>query len=186
MRILTVITLLVTLSIACDNNRKLDIRGNWYTDFGIAGPFDSLSSYGEIYITDSTFLYNTEFAGLLNLHKYYIENDTIYKCPSIKSECEYWSFFKINKLEKDTLWMTINPKYHKPKNGQTHYYVRLPSGEKGYYDYMWNSQNNDSVDNLLSRDFDRRTWKFHCYRLGEMDYYDSLLKSGLWASGIND
>jgi hypothetical protein len=119
MRRFTIIILFSIVSIACKNNQEYDIRGNWYTDFGTGGWFDSLSSYGEIYINDSTFKYNTELAGLLNPHKYYIENDTIYKCPSIQNDCEYLDYFKIVKIESDTLWMTINPKYHKSINGQT-------------------------------------------------------------------
>jgi hypothetical protein len=88
--------------------------------------------------------------------------------------------FFINKFTDDTIWLTVNPKYSAMLKDNQAIYTRLPVGEKGYYDYKWTPLTVDSLNYVFNNDWERRKWKFHYTRLGKLDDYDSLVKSGRW------
>jgi hypothetical protein len=178
-----IIYLLLTLMIvvACERTKKpFDIRGSWYTDLGDGGTYDSLINYGEVYITDTTFEYQEEQMGQGGPQRYFIKGDSIYKCWSPETNCSFIPMFKIDKWNSDTLWLTINSNYLSKNKKQNTFFVRLPSDEKGYYDHIWTKENRDSLKTTVVNDWYRRRVKYHCYRLNEMDYYDSLLRVGEW------
>ncbi len=190
---LTTIELLIVLTIlilfSCNDKttgtKYFDIKGSWYANLGTGGHFDSLFNYGEIYITDSTFEYQDETAGQIQPQQYYIKGDSIFKCYGTGNDCNFIPMFKINKLDNDTLWLTINPHYVRENEKQLTFYVRLPKNEKGYYDHVWTKENTDSLEHTIVNDYDRRMWRYHCIRLGELDYYDSLVNAGNWDWNMN-
>jgi hypothetical protein len=88
--------------------------------------------------------------------------------------------FKINNLKNDTLWLSVNKNYLSKNKKLIEFWVRFPNEEKGYYDHTWTQENTDSLKHAVVNDYHRRMWRYHCIRLGEIDYYDSLVKAGNW------
>lgn len=158
----------------------LNLKGNWYTDIrdgkGIYESEDSLASYCEYYISDSTLTYYTESNGPGHEQRYLVKGDSIFK--SFFTETEFIPMYKIEKYNLDTLWLTINSTY---ANGHPKtFWVRLPRGEYGIIDHQWTEQTRDSLSVRVSKDFDRRRWKFYSIIGMDMTGYDSALRVGHW------
>jgi len=158
------------------------LKGNWYTDFqngeGIYWQ-DSLTSYGEIYLTDSLHRSLGESLGLMPTSFYQIRNDSFLICYyNDNLNCPEPVGYKILSSRGDTVWFTASPGN---KSGRTKtYMVKLPDDEKGFFDYEWTKKNSDSLSEVLDNDFDRRRWKFYSIRAHDMRGYDSALKAGYW------
>ena len=176
--------LIILLTTSCNETRKtqttLILKGNWYTDTidgeGIYKSEDSLTSYCEYYIGDSTLIYYVESNGPGHEQKYFIKGDSIFK--SFYVETEFIPMYKIEKYNFDTLWLTINSTY---ANGHPNtFWVRLPSEERGIIDHQWTDKTKDSLMIRISKDFDRRRWKFYSIRGNDMTGYDSALRAGYW------
>ena len=116
--------------------------------------------------------------GQLYDQKYYIKGDSIFKCFGTDEDCEFIPMYKINSFKKDTIWLTVNPKYTKTNN-QT-FWVRLPKNELGPFDLNWTAANRDSLEEKVIMDWDRRREKFFAIKNNRLSYYDSLLKAGSW------
>jgi hypothetical protein len=174
----TLAIVFIILALLCVEKKRsnFDIRGSWYADFGNGGNFDSLVNYGELYITDTTVEIQEERFGQHPPYKYYIEGDSIFT-SAIRDSIP---MFKIDKFYKDSIFVSVNLKYVGKNNHKTEIWRRLPKGEKGYYDHTWTSLNKDSLEHAIVNDWYRRMNKFHSYRLGRPEYYDSLLQSGTW------
>jgi hypothetical protein len=160
------------------------LKGNWYSDLqnrdGIYGE-DSLTSYGEIYLTDSLHRSLGESLGLMPTSFYQIRNDSFLICYYYDDfNCPEPVGYKILSAKGDTVWFTASPGN---KSGRTKtYMVKFPDGEKGFFDYEWTKENSDSLSEILGNDFDRRMWKFYSIRANDMRGYDSALKAGYWNS----
>lgn len=143
---------------------------------GIYESEDSLTSYCEYYISDSTLVYYTESNGPGHDQNYFIRGDSIYK--SFYLNTELIPMYKIEKYNLDTLWLTINSTY---ANGHPNtFWVRLPKGEHGIIDHQWTNNTRDSLMTRIGKDFDRRRWKFYSIRAHDMRGYDSALRVGHW------
>jgi hypothetical protein len=182
--LLSTLTILTLLS--CNDKttgtKQFDINGSWYADLGNGGTFDSLVNYGELYVTDSTFEHQEEIFGQHTPRKYYIKKDSIF---IVGENSTYIPMFKINDLKNDTLWLTVNKNYLSKNKKLTEFWVRLPKEEKGYYDHTWTEENTDSLKYAVVNDYHRRMFRYHSLRLGEMVYYDSLVKAGNWDWNMN-
>ena len=150
-----------------------DIRGNWYTDGGI---YDSIPNYTEFYINDSIREVQEQIFGQHEPQQYYISGDSIYICFGTGKDCEYIPMYKIRRLERDTIWLTINPKW--TKRGQEAYWVRFPNDEKGQFDHDYTPENSDSLEWAVVFDWERRRDKHYAKLTGRSYVYDSLIKAG--------
>lgn len=183
MRVWTLLSIVI-LTTSCNETSKthatLSLKGNWYTDLkdgkGIYESEDSLTSYCEYYMSDSTLTYYSEFNGPGHEQEYLIKGDSIFK--SFFIETELIPMYKIVKYSQDTLWLTINSAY---ANGHPYtYWVRLPKDEYGISDHQWTDNTRDSLMVKISKDFDRRRWRFYSIRGNYMTRYDSVLRAGYW------
>jgi len=111
---------LVSFLLACnkpiyDSGKNISIttlNGNWYTDFqnGEGIWEDSLTTYGEIYLTDSLHRSILETFGLTPSSFYHVRDDSILLCYySDYFDCEEPVGHKILSVNKDTIWL-IQPK----------------------------------------------------------------------------
>jgi hypothetical protein len=87
-------------------------------------------------------------------------------------------FYKIITFRHDTLWLKANPKIL--KNRDTVFYVKFPANEYGHYDLTWTNENRDSLREKVVYDYNRRMWKYHAFKWGNMKIYDSLENLGYW------
>jgi hypothetical protein len=190
MRLLTTLLTLLVLtnckSTPDKQNRPTSwsIVGSWYTDLRNGGQFDSVMNYCEVYVNDTSLYFQEEVMGQGYHQKYYIKNDTVFKCFGTDKECEFIPMYRIDDLRNDTLWLTVNKSYTKrdPKT----FWVRLPNGELGHYDHNWTKENSDSLGWAVVYDYDRRKWKYY-YSLGNnLDAYDSAVRAGSWKWDMNE
>ena len=180
MRFLTGITIIFILINCNPQSNKWDIRGSWYSiDYGRTGHYDTARNYGELHVSDSIIQVFDEIPGELSPQSYYIRKDSVYKCFATGPGCEFIPMYKIKELKRDTLWLMVNPKWSKK---QETYWVRLPKGEKGYYDHEWTKENSDSLEEAVWADYDRRTFRY--FRTAQE--YDSALKGGRWTWTMKD
>jgi hypothetical protein len=191
MRLLTtLLTLLVLTNCKSTPDRQTrptswSIVGSWYTDLRDGGgAFDSIMNYGEMYVNDTSLYYQEERMGQGYDQKYYIKNDTIFKCFGTDKECEFIPMYRIDDLRNDTLWLTVNKDYTKrdPKT----FWVRLPKNELGHYDHNWTKQNADSLGWAVVYDYDRRKFKYYATIGRNLDAYDSAVKVGTWKWDMNE
>lgn len=189
MRISFVLGLIALVVFSCtqsaERTHNWDIRGSWYTfstDSG--GLYDSILNYTEIYINDSIRKIQEETFGQHPPQKYFIKGDSIYICFGTNEDCEFIPMYKIKKLERDTIWLTINPKW--TKRGQETYWIRFPKDEKGQFDYEYTPENTDSLGWAVVFDWERRRDKHFAMLGGRRYVYDSLLRAGRynWSMSI--
>lgn len=161
-----------------DREDAWDIKGNWYTfayDPG-SGIYDSLLNYTEYYINDSIREVQEELAGQHAPQQYFIKGDSIYLGFGTDNECEFDAIYRINKLERDTIWLTIDPRW--TKGPLETYWIRFPKDEKGQFDYDYNSPIADSLRWSVVFDWYRRRDKHFAMRRRNMGTYDSLVNAG--------
>ena len=155
-----------------------DIKGNWYTfayDPG-HGRYDSLLTYTEYYINDSIREVQEELMGQHAPQQYFIKGDSIYLCFGTGNECKFDAIYRIDRQERDTMWLTINP--HWTKGPLETYWVRFPEEEKGQFDHDYTSPIADSLTWVVVFDWERRRDKHFAMRGGNMKMYDSLREAG--------
>ena len=176
MRVITLIFLTVLLFSSCDKHPdKIDLKGSWYYDFGEWGQIDTTINYVELYFGDSILYGQDEVMGHGRRRMYTIVSDSIYYGDDSN---DLKPFYKIIGLKLDTLWLKANPKIL--NNQDTVFYVRLPSGEYGHFDLTWTPENTDSLKEKVLYDYNRRMWKYHSFKSGNMNRYDSLEALGYW------
>lgn len=189
MRLLTTFSAIALIVVSCtqspEKRHNWDIKGSWYTfsrDNG--GLYDSMLNYTEFYINDSIREVQEETFGQHEPQQYFIKEDSIYVCFGTDKHCEFIPLYEIRKLERDTIWLTINPKW--TKRGQETYWIKFPKDEKGQFDYDYTPENSDSLGWAVVFGWERRRDK-HFAMLGGRSYvYDSLLKTGRydWSMSI--
>lgn len=178
---------------SCDPpTTKWDIRGSWYVvDYNRGGHHDATRYYSELHVGDSTIEVFDEITGRPAAQSYYITKDSVYKCFWTGPDCEFIPLYKIRRLERDTLWMAVDPEWSRRNSSggipiskpQTEtFWVRLPKGEKGYFDHVWTPETRDSLEWAVFIDYDRRATK--CFSSSEE--YDSTLKTGRWNWTMKD
>jgi hypothetical protein len=167
---------LITLTLSCKHKDfdRIEIRGSWYADLGDGGVYNTLVNYCELYITDTTIEIFEERFGQQPPYKYYIKGDSIFTSAVYDSI----PMFKIDKFYNDSIFLRVNPQFLGKSNHKKAIWRRLANGEKGYYYNTWTLVNQDSLVYTIGNDWFRRRIKFHSYRLGRPEYYDSLLESG--------
>lgn len=169
------------LFLACksssEKTESWNIKGSWYTFFeGDGGLYDSILTYTEYYINDSVISTQEEIMGQHSPWRYFIKNDSIYLCNNIGKGYKFEPMYKIEKLENDTIWLSIDPKWVK-KNHRTHW-IRFPKDEKGEFDHIYDEKNSDSLSWAIVFDWERRRDKNFAKLSGTTRIYDSLLNAG--------
>lgn len=170
---------------SCVKSYKWDIRGNWYTfskSMG-GGLYDSTLSYAEFYINDSIREVQEETFGQHQPQKYFIKGDSIFIRVRTLKDTKFIPMYKISKLERDTLWLTINPNWAKE---ETTYWVKFPKNEKGQFDHEYTAENSDSLKWAVVFDWQRRRDKHFSILGGNQHIYDSLLKAGKYRWSMKD
>jgi hypothetical protein len=189
MRLLIIFNAIALLAVSCtqstEKKRAWDIKGSWYTfskDRG--GLYDSILNYTEFYINDSIREVQEETFGQHGPQQYFIKEDSIYLCFGTDKACEFIPMYKIKQFERDTLWLSINPKW--TKGGQETYWVKFPKDEKGQFDYDYTPENSDSLGWAVVFGWERRRDKYFSMLTGRSYVYDSLLITGRydWSMSI--
>jgi hypothetical protein len=180
---LTFLGLTFLLFVGCQKKQgKLSIKGSWYFDLGEWSPIDSGVDYTELYFTDSSYYAQDEAFGQSRDLKYLLTNDSLYFEGMDPDSLN--PFYKIISFNNDTLWLKANPKYL--KNRDTLFLVKFPKGEVGRYDLRWTTDNRDSLNHKVIIDYERRMWKYHAFKYGDMEKFDSMERVGNWRWTMKD